>query len=160
MNDAHVHLAINHFPIIGTIIGLIILLVGILMKNEIVKRVAYLLFAFSAITGFLSMVTGDKAEEIVENLPNVTHDLIENHEHLAEKFVLFLYATGILGLISFFASVMKNRIASFMGVLTLILALITAFLSKEVGTSGGEIQHVEIRTTTSGTNLELDSDDH
>ena len=34
MNDAHLHMVVNHFPIIGTIFGLGILLAGIFMKNS------------------------------------------------------------------------------------------------------------------------------
>ena len=34
MNDAHLHLVVNHFPIIGTILGLGILIAGIVLKNK------------------------------------------------------------------------------------------------------------------------------
>ena len=37
MNDAHLHMVVNHFPIIGTIFGLGILITGIVMKNNIIK---------------------------------------------------------------------------------------------------------------------------
>lgn len=46
MNDAHVHMVVNHFPIIGTIFGLGILITGIVMKNNVIKNVAYVLFVF------------------------------------------------------------------------------------------------------------------
>ena len=34
MNDAHWHLVVNHFPIIGTILALGTLLTGLLLKNN------------------------------------------------------------------------------------------------------------------------------
>ena len=37
MNDAHLHLLVNHFPIIGTVFGLGVLISGILLKNNSVK---------------------------------------------------------------------------------------------------------------------------
>ena len=49
MNDAHLHLAVNHFPIIGTILGLGILIAGIILKNNSVKNTAYCLFIVAAI---------------------------------------------------------------------------------------------------------------
>jgi hypothetical protein len=56
MNDAHLHLVVNHFPIIGTILGLGTLVAGILLriirKNTLLP-IWYLLF-FAA----LSMATG------------------------------------------------------------------------------------------------------
>jgi hypothetical protein len=55
MNDAHLHL-VNHFPIIGTILGLGTLVAGILLKNNSVK---ILLTAICSICYFaaLSMAT-------------------------------------------------------------------------------------------------------
>jgi uncharacterized membrane protein len=57
MNDAHLHLVVNHFPIIGTILGLGTLVAGILLKNNSVK-IPYCLFVVSAIFAALSMATG------------------------------------------------------------------------------------------------------
>jgi len=37
MNDAHLHMVVNHFPIIGIIFGLGILISGIALKNDVVK---------------------------------------------------------------------------------------------------------------------------
>ncbi|MGB3588726.1 MAG: hypothetical protein WBA23_19420 [Tunicatimonas sp.] len=34
MNDVQIHLALNHFPIIGTLFGTVLLGVGILGKNK------------------------------------------------------------------------------------------------------------------------------
>jgi hypothetical protein len=49
MNDAHLHLVVNHFPIIGTIFGLGILVTGMIVKNNTLKNTAYVLFATAAI---------------------------------------------------------------------------------------------------------------
>ena len=51
MNDAHLHMVVNHFPIIGTIFGLGILITGIVLKNKTVKTVAYVLFIIAALFG-------------------------------------------------------------------------------------------------------------
>ena len=40
MNFAHLHLLLNHFPIIGTIVGLGLFLVSFLGKNDDLRRVA------------------------------------------------------------------------------------------------------------------------
>ena len=49
MNDAHFHMVVNHFPIIGTILAIGILIVGILTKNNGVKNTSYCLFIVAAI---------------------------------------------------------------------------------------------------------------
>ena len=42
MNDAHLHLVVNHFPIIGTILGLGILIAGIVLKNKFYLLILYI----------------------------------------------------------------------------------------------------------------------
>ncbi len=68
MNDAHLHMVVNHFPIIGTIFGLGILIAGLIFKNTATKNVAYVLFVVAAIFAAFSMGTGEGAEEIAEKL--------------------------------------------------------------------------------------------
>ncbi len=95
MNEAHFHLMVNHFPIIAPIIGMLVLIVGIGLKNTSVERTAYAIFIFGAVSTFLAMMTGDKAEHFLENLPDVSHKLIHEHEELAERFMIFSYLLGL-----------------------------------------------------------------
>lgn len=149
MNDAHLHMVVNHFPIIGTIFGLGILITGLLLKNNSVKNTAYSLLVVAAVFAALSMGTGEGAEEMVEDLPSVGKQIIHEHEELAEKFALVLYATGALALIALFLSYRKNSLEKYVALATVGLALVAVVLAKEVGTSGGEIRHTEIRNEAS-----------
>jgi uncharacterized membrane protein len=150
MNDAHLHLLVNHFPIIGTIFGLGILIAGIVFKNNAVKNTAFVLLMVSAVFGFAAMSTGEGAEELVEDMPSVGDKIIHNHEELAEKFILVLYITGGFALLSLIANVKKHSKAKLFTWITLLLAIVTVVLVKEVGTSGGEIRHTEIRANAAG----------
>ncbi len=153
MNDAHLHLLVNHFPIIGTIFALGILIAGIVFKNNAVKNTAFVLLMVSAVFGFASMSTGEGAEELVEKLPTVGHDIIHEHEELAEKFILVLYVTGAFALLSLIATVKNHSKAKLFTWVTLLLAIVSAVLVKEVGTSGGEVRHTEIRATVDTTTV-------
>lgn len=145
MNDTHYHLVINHFPIIGTIFGLGILIAGLVLKKSLLQNTAYVLFIVSALTGFLSMYTGEGAEEMVENIPTVSEKIIHEHEELAEKFAAVLYALGAVSLLTLFLQLKRYSFAKIATYCTLGLALLAVVLGKEVGTSGGEIRHTEIR---------------
>ena len=155
MNDAHLHMVVNHFPIIGTILGFGILLTGIILKNNTVKSTAYVLFIVAAVFAAFSMGTGEGAEEMVEDMPTVGKQIIHEHEEIAEKFALVLYALGAMSLISIYFSITKKAIGKYSAIITLILASIGVFLAKEVGTSGGEIRHTEIRTNAIQENSEM-----
>ena len=65
MNDAHLHMVVNHFPIIGIILGFIVLVGGIVLKNKTIQNTAYFLFIIGAIATLASMATGEGAEEMV-----------------------------------------------------------------------------------------------
>jgi hypothetical protein len=88
MNNAHYHLVVNHLPIITPLLGALILLGGIILKNNTVRKTALLVFIFGSFTAFLAMYTGEGAEEVVEKIQGVSEDLIKNHEELAERFSL------------------------------------------------------------------------
>ncbi len=151
MNDAHLHLLINHFPIVGTIFGIGILIFGIVQKNKSVQNTAYVVFIICMIFGKASMFTGEKAENIVENL-GISHDLIHEHEEQAETYMKMAYALGVISIISLLANIRNHPKSKLFSFLTLTLAAVTIFLSKSVGTSGGEIRHTEINQ-----NIEIQS---
>lgn len=50
MNDAHIHLIVNHLPIVGVLIGFLVLLFGYILKNHQVKTTSQAIFIFSALT--------------------------------------------------------------------------------------------------------------
>lgn len=59
----HLHNIVNHLPILFPFAGIIILLLGIYFKSELLKRVGYFFFVLSAVAAFISMNTGENAEE-------------------------------------------------------------------------------------------------
>lgn len=143
MNDAHLHLLINHFPIVGTIFGFGILLVGIIINNKPVQNTAHIIFIICMILGKISMFTGEKAENIVENL-GISKNFIHTHEEQAETYMKMAYALGIISFISLLANVRNHPKSKLFSFLTMTLAIVTIILSKSVGASGGEIRHTEI----------------
>ena len=151
MNDAHLHMVVNHFPIIGTIFGLGILIAGIFMNNTVIKNVAYILFVVAAIFAAVSMTTGEGAEEIAENLPSVTDQIIHEHEEMAEKLALVLYALGVISLLGLYLNFKNNAKAAVVSYIAIVVAVIGVFLGKQTGTTGGEVRHTEIRATATAT---------
>ena len=99
MNQAHFHLMVNHLPIILPIAGVVVLVGGMFVRSEIVKRMAYLLFTIGAVAAFSAMASGEGAEEVAENLAGVTENYIHEHEEKAEVFALISYILGALSLV-------------------------------------------------------------
>lgn len=145
MNQAHLHLVFNHFPIIGLFFGISILLYGTFKKQQAVINIAYFIFAFAMLMGKATMMTGEGAEHIVEEL-GVSHDLIHEHEENAELFMKFIYILGILSLIQLLFSSKIEKMTNWINYLIIFVCVISIYFSVKVGVSGGEIQHKEIRT--------------
>ncbi|WP_268846654.1 DUF2231 domain-containing protein [Flavobacterium aestivum] len=145
MNEAHLHMIVNHFPIIGTIFGFGILIIGLILKNKTLINTSYVLFIVAAIFAAISMETGEGAEELVEDMPNIGKQIIHEHEELAEKLAILLYVTSGLSLVGLYLNFKNNTKAKLLSFLILIIATAGLFLVQKVGTSGGEIRHTEIR---------------
>jgi uncharacterized membrane protein len=145
MNDAHLHMVVNHFPIIGTIFGFVILITGLALKNKTLQNTSYGLFVVAAVFAAISMGTGEGAEELVEDMPNIGKQIIHEHEELAEKFALLLYVMGGLSLVGLYLNFKNHSKAKLLSFLILGIATAGLFLVQKVGTSGGEIRHTEIR---------------
>jgi uncharacterized membrane protein len=145
MNDAHLHMVVNHFPIIGTIFGFVILIIGLALKNKTLQNTSYGLFIVAAIFAAISMGTGEGAEELVEDMPNIGKEIIHEHEELAEKLAVLLYVLGGLSLVGLYLNFKNHSKAKLLSFLILGIATAGLFLVQKVGTSGGEIRHTEIR---------------
>ena len=158
MNDAHLHMVFNHFPIIGLFFGIGILAFGIIKKQTILVNTAYVIFIFCMIMAKATMMTGEGAEEIVEEL-GISHDIIHEHEELAETFMKVLYGLGILSILGLVVNLKKHSKSAIVSYVVLVLAISSAVLSKSVGTSGGEIRHTEIRENTDNVVIDENNED-
>jgi uncharacterized membrane protein len=146
MNSAHFHLVVNHLPIIFPIAGLIVLAIGIGFKVEMVKRTAYFLFTIGAVSAAMAMNSGEGAEEIVEELNGVSHNLIHEHEEKAETMAILSYLLGLASVLALWASWKGKSFSKIASFVVLALSLATILMGKQTGTSGGEIRHTEIRS--------------
>ncbi len=98
MSWGHLHLLLNHVPVIGTLLGLLLLLVAFGRKNEELKKVTLGLFVLIALVTVPVYLTGEPAEEMVENIPGVSEAMIERHENAALFSLIAVEVGGIIAL--------------------------------------------------------------
>lgn len=158
MNEAHFHLAVNHFPIVGVVIGLLVLITGLLVKKLPIKVTALGIFIFSAITSVAAFYSGEGAEEIVENLSGISETMIHTHEEYAELFFTAILVLGFSSAVILLLQRYKSKYASYGFIWVLVLAVGSTILAAYVGTSGGEIRHTEIRTENGIIQLDSNND--
>ncbi|GGD84573.1 hypothetical protein [Planktosalinus lacus] len=145
MSDLHLHLLLNHFPLIGLAIGALVLLFGFLLKKPNIKATALGIFVFSAIMAIIVNYTGEGAEHAVENLPEFSEQYIETHEDAAELFLVMMLVLGGVSLVTLILVIRKMKLAVYGYILVTLLVIAAAFAATDVGNTGGEIRHSEIR---------------
>jgi uncharacterized membrane protein len=158
MNGAHLHLIFNHLPIVFPIVALLVLIGGFLFKSAVIKRVALSIFVAGSIAALPAILTGDGAEEVVENYAGISESLIHEHEEIAETFAILSYALGVFALIGLWANWKKKSFSNYLAVTVLIFSLVVLFFAQQAGTSGGEIRHEEIRANAATVMPEGDDD--
>lgn len=154
MNQAHLHLMLNHFPIIGTIFAFLTLLVGMLLNQPGVKRAGLGLFVLTGLLTIPAFLTGEGAEEVLSSIGQNAETFEERHEQLAG---IAVWTCSIMGLLAFIALMFEKKLESICKVISIIILLLTlgnGFLLKNLGTSGGEIRHTEIRSTNAGSGIQ------
>jgi hypothetical protein len=144
MDAAHVHLLLNHFPILGSLFAAAVLLAGVLLNDSKINQVglvSLVVFALMAIPAFLS---GEGAEEIIENCPGVSRAAIHDHEEIAEAGLWVMLFAGAVALAAFFIQRSKPHLHRKLGIIAFAAALAAFAVLTQVGLTGGEIRHPEI----------------
>ncbi|HVA36433.1 MAG TPA: hypothetical protein VNJ51_02340 [Candidatus Dormibacteraeota bacterium] len=141
MNVAHLHLIINHAPVVGLAFTAFLLLWAAVRRSAEVRRAALVAIALVALTAIPVYLTGDKSEDVIANVPGLTKDLIDRHEDASK---VALVATEVLGVVAVGALVVPGAAAAGVtlpGVLVLnLLALATMGWAANLG---GQIHHPE-----------------
>src|SRR5436309_15708337 len=153
MNLAHLHLLLNHWPIIGTLLGLGLFLVSLIANSDDLKQASLVLFSLIALLAIPAYLSGHGAEAAIKDLPGVSMDLIQKHQGAALMAFLFMETTGAFALLGLwqFSRTEKNpwksRPARWNLAAVLLLSIATLGLMTVTGNTGGEIRHPEIASS-------------
>jgi hypothetical protein len=145
MNSTYLHLLLNHFPIIGTLMGSGLLLWGIIKKQAQTQSIAAGILFLMAIIALPVYLSGEPAEETVENLPGISEAMMELHEESANLAIWIMGITGILSLVAIILHRQKHAFSGKAYLLAFILSVVTFGAMVRTGYYGGRIRHSEIR---------------
>jgi uncharacterized membrane protein len=148
MNPAHVHLMLNHIPLVGIGFTALLIIIGMLRRSKELTNVALIFTVLVALWAIPAYLTGEPAEEVVEDRPGVSEQIIEEHEEQAELAFISVEVTGALALIALIAGRYSDRLGQRLTVLTLLVLLISGGLMAWTANLGGKINHPEIRSDT------------
>jgi hypothetical protein len=145
MNGVHLHLLLNHLPVIGSLFAILMMVWALIRKNTEIARAALGLFVIAAITGLAAYFTGEPAEHAAKEIAGVSRQAIHSHEESAELATVLLGGYGVFALGALFY--LRKRAAEFprrLISLAFVLALVPAGAMAWTANQGGKIRHPEI----------------
>jgi len=141
---AHVHLLMNHFPTIGTILGLGLLLLSFIRKNDHVRKVSFEVLFLIALATLPVYVSGQAAAEALKGQSGVSAAAIVAHNDAALGSFIMMEITG------FFAWLVLWRMRRIgwptkgLTYTVLVLSVMTVAAVARAANIGGDIRHPEI----------------
>jgi uncharacterized protein YacL len=137
-------LLITHLPISGSILGALVLAHGLWTKSNPTKIAAYNLFILSAIGAGVAYLTGEAAEETVENIQGVMEARIEEHAEFALFALISLIVLGLTAIVGLYLTLKKSPHTRSAALVIFFVALFSFGLVARTGYLGGQIRHNEI----------------
>jgi hypothetical protein len=149
MNWAHLHLALNHVPVIGLPIVLLLLGWAIVRRSAELLKASFGLIILLAVVTVIVQVTGEPAEELVEGLPGVVESMVEAHEESALLGTIGVVVVGLVALFGLWWLGTGKILPQWYSPVVLIAGLMVAGMMVWIANLGGQIRHTEIRSSAS-----------
>lgn len=143
-SGVHIHLLVNHVPILGALLALLLVIASLVWAPDVLRRTAFVVLIATAAAAAVADLTGEPAEDAVRGLPGVRREAIHAHEEMAEASYIGAVALGVLAL----GGLVRWRRTPVPRSATLIALAGTVALSGAMaytGLLGGQIRHTEVR---------------
>lgn len=146
MNYAHLHLIINHLPILGIPFATVFLAHGLWKGNSESQKFSLLMLVLISLLVLPVYFTGDPAEHQIEELPGVLESFIHMHEEAAEVSLVLTLLAGASALVSLWALMKRKLWTRKVMMATFALSVIAAGSLGYTGNLGGKVRHTEVRS--------------
>lgn len=144
MSFVHLHLLLNHVPVIGMVFVLLLLAVALWRRSsEIGKLALSVVVGIALVTGIV-FLTGEPAEEAVEHVAGVSESIIHQHEEAAEAALIGTGMAGVLSL-AFLGWYRRRELPRWVAAASLAVVLAVTGMMAWTANLGGQIRHSEIR---------------
>lgn len=144
MSAPHVHLILNHFPVVGVVAAAGLLTLAVVLRRDVLSRSGLWALTVSGVLAVPVYLTGTAAEDAVEEL-GVAESFIEAHEEAGLITLVALLVLGAVAASGLWLYRHRDRIPRKLVTAVWVLSLGGAVLVARTANLGGEIRHPEIR---------------
>lgn len=146
MDVLHLHLVLNHVPVIGMIGAVFALLWGVLQRGRDVTAFALVAIVAVALIAIPVYLTGEPAEDRLEGI--VAKGAVETHEEAATAAFIAIEAAALVALLTLIAWRVLRRLPVLPVAVVLVASLFAVVLVARAANLGGKIRHTELGGNT------------
>lgn len=146
MDLTHIHLMLNHVPLIGVVFGLVLGAIGLIRKSRELKIVSLSVFVLTGLIAVAVYLTGEPAEKSVESMVGVSKTIIEQHEEAALVALMGSIGLAIISLGGLFFLRRSGGLARWFVTSAVIISFAVSGLMAWTANLGGQVRHSEIRS--------------
>lgn len=146
LSIAHIHLLVNHFPIIGSIFILILFLIALIFKDIFLQKLSLWFLAGIALSTAVAYVSGNGTKRAVQGLSQVSDTTITAHEQAARYGLIIMFLAGIVSVGGILFYRKRPILPLYFRITVLMILFVSVAVLTYVGLLGGQIMHPEIRS--------------
>ncbi len=151
MDSIHLHLILNHIPVLGAIFSLGLFAWAFVRRSEEIKRLALVVVLFTGASAGPVYLTGEESEDAFEKQSGKSSEqFLEAHEDAAKIALILALGTGALAAGILFFGLHKGEIPDWGARSTAVLTLVLVGSMAYTANLGGKAAHPEIRGATAG----------
>ena len=147
ITPAHLHVLLNHIPIIWLPLVLLFLLWGVARREDAVVRAALIGTVLLAGGTWLVDYTGDGAKDDIRHLAWANKEVITAHEDAGDQAEMAAIATGVVALATLVLARGGRGFRRALVWAVIVLLVVSSGLVARAGWRGGKIRHDEFGLT-------------
>ncbi|MDG2384343.1 MAG: hypothetical protein P8N76_21925 [Pirellulaceae bacterium] len=148
MTWVHLHLALNHIPVLGTLFVGILFVIAFAKRSPELTRLSLIAFVTLTVISIPIKFTGDFAYESMAEADWMPADIAQAHEQAADQATSAIFLLGLASMLGLYLGRGSRRLPVWSLVVTSVLTVITFVLMARAANLGGQLRHEEIRPVT------------
>jgi hypothetical protein len=143
MNYPHLHIMINHFPVVGSILALLLLGWALLARRRDYIRLSLVVTLFVGLSTVPAFLSGNEAHEQLEDVAGFDHHQIHEHKRAADWALWIMLGTAAVAAVALWSSRNDRPVPRWAGTATMAGLILSASVVARAAWLGGSIRHPE-----------------
>lgn len=155
LNWTHIHLMINHVPVIGLVVPVVFLLIDRVRNDRKLEWLSLQMFVVIAALTIPVYLTGSPASHKMREMPGISAEIIHRHSSAADFAFWPMEGLGAISLYALYKFRSSSAVPPRLTAALLALALAVLGLMIWTANLGGKIRHPEIGASSPAEHIVL-----